>query len=297
MTIEAKIKRIIDEEISKAGLHLNWNINELLILKDGDYILEKSTSNENLSKALIDHFFPRKLTSAVLAHYTSLEKFASILSTRTIRLNCLLDKLGEAEFKSFSEDYGFAGHVDENGRPYDEVLMEQTFFTSFTNLMPNNENLLWNVFGKQGAGVKIQFEITVNQERSELRPIVYSSETDITKSLLKTIVNRLKEECNKDFIPRGISRIGAFYLPVDRGLESEEETRLVVKTWGEGPGHDLIVVNGNSRYFPIEIDKPDNDFCHVKLISVEAGRICSIENVSKLLHKHGFGHVAVSQSQ
>ncbi|AKR42216.1 hypothetical protein [Methylophilus sp. TWE2] len=297
VNIKEKTKLIIDEELLNAGLNLTWDINELHFHKDSSSIIEQTSSDGRLSKALINHFFPSKVTSSVLAHYTSLEKFESIISTRTIRLNCLLNKLGEAEFRTFSEDYGLAGHYDENGRAIDEVLMEQIFFCSFTNLQPKNEDLLWSVFGKQNQGVKLQFEITVNRDRSELRPMKYSSKIDLGKSLFKTIATRLKQECNRDFVLRGISRIGAFYLPVDRGLESEEETRLLVKTWGSGTGHDLIVNKGSSSYFPIPIDDLENDFCHIKLVSVVVGRLCSTQDVATLLQKNGFGHVPLLKTE
>lgn len=297
VALQRKIESIIKEELNKAGVNLDWDYNDLTIPHDLAVVIEASASGGKLSSAIIDHYFHSKQPSAELAHFTSLDKFASILDSKSIRLSCLKEVLGQGEFKTFAKDFALNNLLNQTtGRSYAEELAEQIFFTSFSNLFPKDEKVLWQRFGRHGAGVKIHFELRVNRSRSELRPILYSSHVEAASTLINQISKRIKSECKRDFILKGISRIGAFYLNTNSGLDVEEETRLIVNTWGEGIGHNLIVTEGGKKYFPIEIENPDNDFCYIRMISVEAGSQCQIEDVSMLLEKFGLGHVAVSKT-
>jgi len=154
---------------------------------------------------------------------------------------------------------------------------------------------LWNVFGDRGNGVKIVFELSVIKSRSELRPVKYQTRSQAASSLIKKINDRIQNECKRHFIMRGISRVGAFYLPLGFSLEKEEETRLLVKSWGEGPAHDLIESDGQYTYIPLKLDAGNNLFCNLSIVEVQAGEMCDRSEVEKLLNDSELSNVKVSK--
>jgi hypothetical protein len=260
-------------------------------------LLNIHSSSGKLSQAIINNYFPLIQAKSRQAHFTSLTNFKSILSSQSIRLYSLLDKIGEQEFKPFSDDFGLTGYVDDaNGEPYYKKLMADLYYMSFTQPTPSNEAFLWDVFGKNGTGVKIHFDITVNASRSELRPIRYSSEAKAASALIKKLTERIKIECNRQLILRGISRIGAFYLPLGHDLEKEEETRLLIKSYGEGQVHDRIEFDGIKKYIPIKLGDENNQFCEVELMEVQVGASCNKSEVLNLLNDAGFDNVKLSDA-
>lgn len=296
MNVRSKVQHIIKDELSKSNVAVEWSMDEIHVLPESKIVIEYTSSKGALSQALINHYFPPILVASKQAHFTTLDKLKSILSSKSLRLYTLEKRINEQEFKPFSEDFGLTGYLDDNdGEPYYKTLARDLFYTSFTNITPTDEPYLWNVFGARGHGVKIIFELSVIKSRSELRPVKYQTKSQAISSLIKTINDRIKNECNRHFIMRGISRIGAFYLPLGYSLEKEEETRLLVKSWGEGPAHDLIENDGQYAYIPLNLGACNNQFCNISIVEVQAGEKCNESEVEKLLNDSGLSNVKVSK--
>jgi hypothetical protein len=92
---------------------------------------------------------------------------------------------------------------------------------------------------------------------------------------------------------RGISRVGAFYLPLGYSLEKEEETRLLIKSWGEGSAHELIENDGQYTYIPLALGAGKNDFCDINIVEVQVGGKCDKSEVEKMLKDSGLSNVGV----
>jgi len=296
MNVRSKVNRIIEDELAKSNVSAEWSMDEIHVLPGSDVVIEYTSSKGGLSQALIDHYFPPILDTSKQAHFTTLDKFKSILSSKSLRLYTLEKRINEQEFKPFSEAFGLTGYLDDSdGEPYYKTLARDLFYTSFTNTTPTDGPYLWNVFGDRGNGVKIVFELSVIKSRSELRPVKYQTRSQAASSLIKKINDRIQNECKRHFIMRGISRVGAFYLPLGFSLEKEEETRLLVKSWGEGPAHDLIESDGQYTYIPLKLDAGNNLFCNLSIVEVQAGEMCDRSEVEKLLNDSELSNVKVSK--
>ena len=296
MNVRDRVEKIISDELNNAGVTTEWSMDEIHVLPESNIVIEYSSSKGTLSQALINHYFPPILDISKQAHFTTLDKFRSILNSNSLRLYALEKRLNEQEFKPFSEDFGLTGYLDDsNGEPYYKTLSRELFYTSFTNTTPTDESYLWNIFGARGGGIKIVFELSVKELCSELRPVKYQTSSQAASAMIKTINERIQKESGRHFIMRGISRVGAFYLPLGFGLEKEEETRLLVKSWGEGPAHDLIENDGQYTYIPLTLGLGNNPFCNLSIIEVQAGEKCSKGEVEKLLNEHDLSNIKVSK--
>lgn len=294
MNIRSKVESIISEELDKSGITAEWTMDEIHILPNSDTVIEYTSSIGSLSQALINHYFPPILDASRQAHFTTLDKLKSILSSRSLRLYTLLKRVDEQEFKPFAEDFGLTGYLDDrDDKPYYKTLMGDLFYTSFTNLKPVDEPYMWKLFGAGGDGVKIVFEISVIKSRAELRPVIYRTKNQVLGSLIKCLIDRIRNECNRHFIMRGISRVGAFYLPMGYSLEKEEETRLLIKSWSEGQAHDLIENDGQYAYIPLKLGDSENQFCNLNIVEIQVGASCNKDNVAQLLMNACLSNVRV----
>lgn len=290
--LRQQVENIIREELDKAQVTVPWDMNEIHVLPDSKTVIEYTSSAGSLSEALVEHFFPVEPAGSRFSHFTSLEFFKSILASNELRLGSLLGKVNQQEFRPFSEDFGLSGYLDESdGEPYFKSLMADLFYTSFTTTEPSDPDYMWRVFGKQYTGVKITFEISPIRSRAELRKVRYSSATDAAKSLIASIMRRVEQECGRHFIMRGISRVGAFYLPLGYSLEREDETRLLVKSWGAGPAHELISGHGEEAYLPLALGSGANELCMLNIVEVQAGAQSDGAEIDRTLAATGLSGV------
>jgi len=295
-SLQDRVQKIIHEEMEASGATGPWDMREIHVLPGSHIVIEYSSSQGTLSQLIIEYYFPLIREQKRLAHFTSLEKFKSIISTGTLRLYSLRKRINEQEFKTFSEDFGLVGYLDDSqGEPYYKTLMSDLFYTSFTNPNPADEPYMWNVFGASGAGIKILFDVSIEEDRAELRPVIYRTKNQAAGTLVKRLMDRIHAECGRRFIMRGISRIGAFYLPLGYSLEKEEETRLLIKSWGEGPVHDMVVRTGNDAYIPLPINNNVNSFCKLIVAEVQVGPNCNTLEIKEFLQNAGLSSVVVNK--
>ncbi|ELA6610894.1 hypothetical protein RDG71_004476 [Vibrio alginolyticus] len=289
-----KVKNIIDQELSAANINISWTMDDIHVIPNMNTVLERTSSDGVLSEALINHHFPQIIDEVELAHYTSYKSFESIIKSKELRLYSILKRIDEQEFLPFVEEHGLKGYLDEiEGEPYYKTLMKDLFYTSFTNNSVNDEDYMWNYFGDNHSGVKIVFKLKVIKRRADLRPVLYHSNSINPSTVIKSLSERILQECNRHFVLRGISRICAFYLPLGYQLEKEEETRLLVKSWGEGVAHDMIENDGEYSYIPLKIGVGENDFCEITISEVLVGNKCDKAKVTDILNQSDFETVVV----
>ncbi len=288
-SLRDRVVAIIREELTNAGVEAAWEMNEIHVLPDSEVVIEYTSSEGSLSQALIEHFFPAEKPGIEVAHFTSLGSFRSIAASNELRLSTLLKRINEQEFKPFASDFCLSGYLDSrNSEPYYKVLMSSLFYASFTDPDPNDPDYMWQIFGDQGRGVKITFEVSPIERRAEVRRVRYSSENEAMKSLLATIMLRIRRECGRSFIMRGISRVGAFYLPLGYSLEQESETRLLVKCWDNSPAHELVTGQADRAYLPLKLGPYANEFCSLRIVAVQAGPMSDASEVDKILDDSSF---------
>jgi hypothetical protein len=285
--LRAQVEGIIRNELKNAHVEVDWSMSEVHVLPGSSVVVEWTSSCGSLSNGLIEHFFPAEKAGIEVAHFTELEKFKAITKSGELRLRPLLNRIDEQEFRHFAEHFGLVGYLDsENDDPYYKTLMRDLFYASFTDPKPDNEDYMWQAFGDQGNGVKIIFQISPIENRAEVRRVKYKTKEDAFSSLIATIMRRIHDECGRHFVMRGISRIGAFYLPLGYCLEQEAEIRLLVKSWGEGPAHELIASDASGNYMGLCL--LDNDFCSLNVARVECRNCDSLAEVKSTIAESVF---------
>jgi len=92
---------------------------------------------------------------------------------------------------------------------------------------------------------------------------------------------------------RGISKIGAFYLPLGYQLEKEEETRLLIKSWGDGLAYKMNTKGEDYPYIPLKIGKEQNEFCDIQISRIYMGANCDRQRVREVLKSSPFHNVTL----
>ncbi|WP_152608342.1 hypothetical protein [Aeromonas hydrophila] len=283
------VKNVIDQELTSAGINLIWSSNDINVAPGMKTITEVSSSNAPISEAIINYIFPQVSGEVELVHYTNLTSFDKIIKSEELRLYSMLKRLGQAEFISFINEHNLDGYLQQkNGKTTYQEMMGDLFYTSFTTKNIKDEDLMWRTFGENHAGVKIIFKLKVIEKRAELREIFYHSRAQGGRTLIKNIHEKIYSQFSRHFIIRGISRIGAFYLPLGIGLEGEEEVRLLIKSYGTGKAYDLIKNDGSYDYIPLKIGHRKNEFCDISIVEVQAGSACNKASITNMLNNSTF---------
>lgn len=288
--LKKKAISVIQNSLDEFKLNIKLDPNKFHLIYDHNLLIEHSYSC-TLSEKILEHNFPRITTKVKLAHYTSRQAFTSIITSGELRLVTLKKRLKEKEFKPFYEVHNLTGMLSKNkyGVPVYDEMSERLYYTSFTNVNPNDEDVLWRNFGDNHKGVKLIFCVKTVKKMSDLRPILYRSKQNYD-TLIDKINNDLKEKCNLYFLIQGIAKIGAFYLPLGFDLEKEEETRLLIKCWKEGPITESVVLDKSFSYIPIKIGDLDNPFCIINLERIIVGKKANINSIKKTLSSSNFKH-------
>ncbi|MBL7221739.1 MAG: hypothetical protein ISS69_16635, partial [Phycisphaerae bacterium] len=145
MTLRQDIEQAINEELQTAGIALAVDMCEFHVHTDSGVVMESTDSDGKLSEALIEHHFPIITGPEEFAHYTGFDTFKNIVDSAELRLACLLKRIDEAEFKTFSDDHNLSGHLqplEGKPEPYYKLLMNDLFYTSFTSVQPVEEDYM-----------------------------------------------------------------------------------------------------------------------------------------------------------
>lgn len=235
-----RIFSVLSPVLEKAGRSLP----DMRKLSVTDLSIREISSYDGLSKEILDYDLPKIATPVRLDHYTETLAFWNIISSGELRLHPLSGRLSQGEFSTFAWEHGLDGYVERNG-PSTEFFKEASanlFFASFS--MPPQSNHLWDRFANSGNGLRLGFEITANGAAA-LCAVRYPQEP----TLLKQINDALEAEGLPRFVLKGVSRIGAYFLPAT--WENVQEVRLLAKRF-DGGGAPVIRQNGQ-EFWPVPI--------------------------------------------
>ena len=257
-----------------------------------EIVTEAQDGDTPLSDAILNSCFPQSDTTIEYAHYTRFSTLQGLVATGQWRLYWVYKRITEAEFATFSNDHGLDGYFDTDpatGNPIYQDLCRDLFYTSLTRHPSANERRMWDTFGEQGLGVRLIFRVQPVLQRSEFRPVRYKNPAS------RTIIQELSHaELHRRLVLMGISRIGAFYLPL--GFNDEQESRILVKRFPvPGLAHNPwagVQNDGQHEYLPIPLNL-DNEFCRIDLIRVDPGPLRSRRDVDQELRRNPlFAHLA-----
>lgn len=247
-------------------------------------VTEVTNQRAGLSRAILDHMFPREPSPSTLYHYTDLKGLAGIASSKELRLYPIRKRLGQGgELSAFAQAHGLKGYLDTSqGSPYYEELSDDLFYVSLTRIPPKDPFLMWSAFA-QGTGVRLEFE--VRPKVAQLRPVYYQATSATT--LLAEINAALAASGEPPFVPFTISQIGAFYLT--SLVSSEDEVRLMVKR--HHGGTDLTRNDGSYDYWPVPLGKA-NDVCDLDLKGIHVAPAGSVSSVTAAIAGTSFSTLA-----
>ena len=241
--------------------------------------------DKKLSQIIFDKYFP-KPTRDSYYHYTSFEAFKSILENKKIRLSNLNKRFNDGEFSTFYEEHGMDGYKKGGftlGVDYSEkAIMSKIYFLSLTGSGYNfGDNNLWNDFGKDGDGVRLEFKIT--PKTLDFREIFYSTpKVDNSLPMLKELFTEIKAKYGLPFNFTFSSKIGAYYI---KGMfQNEDEFRFIIKTTADdydASNIQSVTVNEEKAIEYIEVDFL-NEYADFELLTVQPGYNCSDEDIREI---------------
>jgi hypothetical protein len=280
-----RVARTMLEVLWRRGLHQHFDRRQLHI---GQQVILEASGACSLSEAVLGADFPELGPSTVL-HYTTRSACLNIISSGQIGLSSLLLRYDDREFRTFAQVHGLAGYTARraNAEPLGDELMKDLFFLSATLPGLGDEQLLWRDFGGNGQGVRLHLSITP-LARGVFRRVRYQE----GRTLFGVLNRRLERRVRRIFIPRQLSRIGGFYLPL--GVKGEGEVRLLLKRFYEMEppgGYPIRGVGANARWsITLGAQGP---WCRIDLVAVECGPHCDPAQVRHALAAAGRSDVQV----
>jgi len=231
-------------------------------------------------------------------HFTNLKAFESIIANKKIRLASVAKRFKEQEYLPFYKAHGMCGYKsqkDETGKPLGKSICENSFYISFTNncLDSQQEDYMWKEFANKGSGVRLVFKSC--SDKGELRKMYYPPDEN------KTCIEPLREliciasKKNKRFVPKGLSRMGFFYLPAK--YRKEQEYRLLIRK--ESCNCLSLSIHYQKTccfkgYEYIEIPLNDNSFpIYLKLEKVITGRKANKREIREIIESSGLTEIEV----
>lgn len=274
-TEKHRVVEVIREALLSNGVDpLSWS-------GDGLVLTQNTVTEINptpLADLILNSAFPAASPGAEYWHYTSFKAASHILKERTFRLYSVLKRIGEGEFRAFSDDHHCQGYLEidpTTGQSTFKGLCRDIFYGSFVRAGEGDENHMWQVFASQNCGVRFRLRITPTLQRAELRPVVYASQD--SRTIVTAIMDAVSSLGGPQFVLRGISRIAAFYLRFDN---SECETRLLIKRHASGV--DLATgFDGYHEYLPLKL-QTDHDWCRIDILGLECGSSMSAAHRSQI---------------
>lgn len=224
----------INEVLTNHSIDTSIDLSDITITDKTVSDLVKPDSK--LSNAIIEYLWP-SVSKASVYHFTSKESAEKILTSDIFRLTNIEKRYHEEEIVTFCETHKLQGYLenDESGNPkYRNMIMPNTFYASFADSEINEEEqeVLWNRFAPiDGVRLKIDIEAS----NPNFRKIRYEQKAGEPIELLTDLVNCIRDNHNREFILKGISRLCSFYLSGDE-YGDEFEYRSLYRSWeGFGP--------------------------------------------------------------
>ena len=217
---------------------------------------------DGLTRTILEHDMPEIRTTVVLDHYTKSAGYKGIIRTQELQLVPVTYRLSQGELASFAWEHGLHGYVDAKGRstPLLEKAAADLFYASFASAIPSSH--LWKVFGDSGNGYRLRFKVTPGG--AQLRAIRYHG----SSTLLRQVNDALEQAKLPRFVLKGVSRVGAFYLPTS--LKPEDETRILAKRFSGGGAP--VVTTPQGEYWPVPLNTV-NETATLELIEIGLCRL------------------------
>ena len=213
------------------------------------YISNKFTSDmfskcHPLSNILIDKMFPSIQDSIELYHYTY--SMDEIVTSKKWRMYSLSKYLLESEYVPFYQKIGLTGTIDsvkDDNYNYRKIC-DQIFLTCFTDTL-SNEAAMKRRFLPAGGGNRLKLTLSSRNGFRDLRKMMYS------ENPFKTLIDlnaQLTTKFGICFIPKTLSKLGAFYLPA-KDYQIESEIRLLFRQNSDEYNNPIKIKRENENSF------------------------------------------------
>lgn len=227
-------------------------------LRVTDSLIVELGDQTTLSKAVIEAMTPT-LKVAEVQHYTQLKNFRSLCSTGEFWLGSLSRRFNEGEYLGFCGAHHMAAATQRgrSGRLLAEELTDDLYFGSFAAKGEHDEPTLWSHFAGDGLGVRLTVKII--SKAAQLRKIEYAQQT-----LLSDLNGHLLAVFGKPFVPSGLRKLAAFYLP--GALSHEGEVRLLMADYPSASSRPKKVAG----VWPIQLSDQADPLAQLEILEIEA---------------------------
>ena len=263
-------------------------------------IREAPDGNVTFSTTMWDLCFP-KFPPGALWHNTSIEVLRSIAGHREIRLHTLKSRVPEGELTTFARQHGLDGYLTstESGGHRSVKLQHEVFCPSAPPLVQGPGRVIDTLAGElfylsltaseetghwSFGDVRLRLRVGLIQKRAELRQMKYASLDGTLSNPFSVLKGVAERQFNRVFIPSGLSRVGAFFLPFY--FEDEMEVRLLIKKYGEcdqtqvlhadATGYIAVPIDGEHERVKIDVLEVQN---RNRSLDVEVAEIAALLNV------------------
>lgn len=235
------------------------------------------SQDKKLSNAVINHLWPR-VNLEKFYHFTNKVAAESILNKKVFRLTNIAKRFNDREIETTCINHNLCGYLEKDfcGNPkYKSLIMPNTYYASFTDtsISDKQQKYLFGLFGKGNNGVRLTFNITVNEQNLYFKKMLYEEISNEPIPLLNELISKIRDKYGKKFVLREISNYCCFYLSND--YQNENEYRILHKVSKDSPIQPKEDQNSPHKY--IELPLGSMSEIGVKL---EITEVCSYNKLS-----------------
>lgn len=266
---------MLENSIDLTASHLDFTPTEKVMYLRGQW------RDADLSSDLFDALFP-SLESGNYYHYQTIKSFEDLATHKSLRFFSTSKASSEGEFKPLCKELGLDGfwRLDEDGNEQGihGELMDNLFYKSFVSCPKTNAERLWDVFAKEGTGVRIKVQINAPQGYPDFRRLAYqgSKAFEVLSSLRKSF-----GALGYNLTNEGLCRMPAYYQLEDFAYQNE--CRLVAKRFCNS-GESALFDVGEDYVFPFEVGRDEDQKCNYIDCSLEPNQhpwftlsLCDVE--------------------
>jgi len=234
------------------------------------YLEDRSSSRNSIENKLFECVLG-DFDESKVCRYTTLDTLFSMLNNLTFRMFGLVGMNDKSEVNYVDE------YLNDVDRPLDKMhhhtisALNRRYITSCSDIDKKDDLTLWRLYGENGAGVCLIFDVIHNNTnfKTILKKVKYANEDGNHPELefIKKIIHDVSDITNFKFDFRKLNTWKHFFKPCDYSIE--EEVRLLIiqnseitpksQNWIKTYSH--LIINPcvdyhlNNNKFPLKLKK------------------------------------------
>ena len=295
-----QIKKILEDYSSPSSTQIREALQYLKNLFPQEKLDNPNTNNED------QFYLPKQLESDIkdlilnndplpqkICRYVSLETAFSIISNKSIRMNCIVGMNDTSEVNFVGNSFYGQKYLDRI--PWEKEKINDIYILSCSSIEKKDDLTQWRLYADDATGVCLVFDVSKPQYRYDVRKVTYIDPQKEKDSFF----GRIQELVSKNnIIFRNFHTWCHFLKPKDYEIESE--VRVLYDNQNIKQPHWFLAkpINVLSSYIEVELN---GDF-PLKLKEIILGPKCPEKEINRnqlhvLLKRNGFEGVNVDFSE